>query len=96
MKYLIVSCFIIAGVFSQVWGQDGDYYLTIVNSFNKTVKQVHVGDQIRIRQFNSKLYKGQVTSINEFNVSLDTNLVFLKDIEKISTKKGWVQHLGGV
>ncbi len=95
MKYLIVIWFCSVSMISQVLGQDVNYYLTIVSSENKTVKEIHKGDQVRIIQFDSRLFKGQVTSIGEFDITIDTTLVSLKNIEKISTKKSWSRGVGG-
>ena len=81
---------------SQVLGQDENYYLTIVSSENKTVKEIHKGDQVRIKQFDSRLFKGRVTSIGEFDITIDTTLVSLKNIETMSTKKSWSRGVGGL
>jgi small nuclear ribonucleoprotein (snRNP)-like protein len=96
MKYLIITYFICIGIHSQTLGQSEIFYLTIVNSENKTVKEIRNGDQVRIKQFDSRLVKGRVTLIDEFNLIIDTISVSLIDIEKVSTKKSWSQGVGGV
>ncbi len=74
---------------------NNDYYLIIRDDENRTLKEIHVSDEVRIKQFNSKLTKGHVTSIREFDLMIDSNWISLEDIEKISTKKSWSQGVGG-
>ena len=69
-------------------------HILLVNKTHDTKKVVNVGDQIRLKLTKSKKVKGHITSIDSTFFTVDNNVVYLNEIEKISTKKIWQQVLG--
>lgn len=60
------------------------------------MKEIHIGDEVRLILTNSTKVKGYIISIDSTFFTVDNNFVRLSDIRKISTKKRGVQLLGGV
>jgi len=73
-------------------------HILILNNKGETFKTTILGDEIRVVLVNKAIsVMGQITSIDSTFFTVDTNVVHLHEIEKISTKKRRVQmFLGGV
>ena len=97
MKVLTVAWLISIFAFSQSFGQpDSRHILMVNNKTYKPMKEIHIGDEVRLILTNSTKVKGHIISIDSTFFTVDNNFVRLSDIRKISTKKRGVQLLGGV
>ena len=71
-------------------------HIVIVNNKNnKPIKKVYVGDKVRLKLTNASKIKGIIMSIDSASFVVSNRHVRFDEIMKISTKKGWVQALGG-
>jgi len=99
MKLLvIVLLMVVSGsAFAQEGALDHESrHIIMVNNNYKTLKEIHVGDKVRIVLTNSTKVKGQITSIDSTFFRVDGRMVHLHEVKSISTKKiGTQLGLGG-
>lgn len=97
MKLLILTVVLV--VSGAAFAQDktldpANRYMVILDKKYEPLKEIHVGDKVRIKLINSTRVKGQITSIDSTFFKIDSRMVHLHEVRKISTKKEWVKFLG--
>ena len=76
----------------SVKGQDStaqpiSRHILMVNKTHETLKEINIGDPIRLKLTNSTKVKGHVISIDSTFFTVDNIVVYIEQIKKISTKK---------
>jgi small nuclear ribonucleoprotein (snRNP)-like protein len=82
---------------AQSKSSSGSRHIIIVNTKNnfRKVKELNVGDRVRIKLTNFSKVKGSITAIDSAFFTVGNRDVSLNEIRKISTRKEWVQGVGG-
>ena len=70
-------------------------HIVIFNKKYEPFKEINIGDEVRMILTNSTRVYGHIKSIDSTFFTVDSTVVHLNDISKISTKKTWVQFVGG-
>ena len=73
---------------------DRGHIVLVKNDYNKKVKEIHIGDKVRLKLTNNSKVKGYVISIDSASFLVSNRLVTYDEIRKISTRKGGVKGLG--
>ncbi len=70
-------------------------HILIVNKTHETLKEVNIGDKVRLKLLDASKVKGHITSIDSTSFTVDNLVIYLDAINKISTTKRGEQLLGG-
>jgi len=90
-------------LFQQVHAQDKlaqpiSRHILMVNKTHETIKEVNIGDAIKLKLIDATKVKGHITSIDSTFLTVDSTVVHINEITNISMKKEKSKKLrtGGV
>ena len=99
MHFLLTIATIVFCSCVSVYAQDkpvkpGSRHIVILNKKYEPIKEINIGDFVRLKLKNEMKVKGHVISIDSMSFTVDYVVIYLEAINKISTKKTWQPFLG--
>lgn len=69
--------------------------VVLINDRNQRIKELHVGDFVKLELINATKVKGTIMLIDSTSMTVDSRRLSYDEILKFSTRKNWVRILGG-
>lgn len=69
-------------------------HILILNKTHETIEELNIGDGTSLKLLDATKVKGHITSIDSTSFTVNTTVVQLNEIERISKKKVWQKYVG--
>lgn len=80
---------------SEIDNANPNHIVMVNNKTNKPIKELYVGDKVRLKLTKASKVRGIIMSIDSASLVVSNRRVRFDEIIKISTRKTWVQVVGG-
>ncbi len=80
---------------SEIDHANSKHIVMVNNKTNNPIKELYVGDKVRLKLTKASKVRGTIMSIDSVSFVVSNRRVCFDEIIKISTRKSWVQVVGG-
>jgi len=99
MLRIFIQVLFIIFLVKQVNAQDNtvqpeNRQILILNKTHKIIEELNIGDGTSLKLLDATKVKGHITSIDSTSFTVNTTVVQLNEIERISKKKVWQKYVG--